>query len=384
MKKFLVITSVASMVDQFLMPNIQMLKDMNYDVHVACNFEKGSTCSNERIQELKQKLGELKIKYFQIDFARNVLDFQGNLQAYRQVVSLIKENQYDLVHCHSPIGGLVTRLACIKARKNGTKVLYTAHGFHFYKGAPLLNWLIYYPVEKFCSYFTDTLITMNKEDFALAKKKMKAKKVEYVPGVGIDLQKFENKSKIDPQKCTRVAKCEDLGIPSDKIWLLNIGELIPRKNQETLIRAVADINVISLTIAGQGPLYDKLERLIRELDISDRVKLIGYRTDISELCKLCDIFAFSSIHEGLPVSVMEAMASGLPCMVSNIRGNTDLIDNNGGILFDPHSVDDCKNALNSLLKSDLVKMGEYNAEKIKSFSVETINEIMMEILLTNN
>ena len=322
-------------------------------------------------------------KVHQISCSRNPLK-KSSITAVKEIKALVEREKYDIVHCHTPVAAMCTRLACRKSRKNGTKVLYTAHGFHFYKGAPLLNWLIYYPVEKVCSYFTDTLITMNKEDFALAKKKMKAKKVEYVPGVGIDLQKFESKSKIDPQKCTRVAKCEDLGIPSDKIWLLNIGELIPRKNQETLIRAVADINVISLTIAGQGPLYDKLERLIRELDISDRVKLIGYRTDISELCKLCDIFAFSSIHEGLPVSVMEAMASGLPCMVSNIRGNTDLIDNNGGILFDPHSVDDCKDALNSLLKSDFTKMGEYNAEKIKSFSVEKVNEMMMGIYYEKN
>ncbi|MBE6813818.1 MAG: glycosyltransferase family 4 protein [Ruminococcaceae bacterium] len=375
MKKFLVITSVASMVDQFLMPNIQMLKDMNYDVHVACNFEKGSTCSNERIQELKQKLGELKIKYFQIDFARNVLDFQGNLQAYRQVVSLIKENQYDLVHCHSPIGGLVTRLACIKARKNGTKVIYTAHGFHFYKGAPLLNWLIYYPVEKLCSYFTDTLITINQEDFALAKKKMKAKKVEYVPGVGIDLSRFQN------VQVDRSAKRKEIGVPEDATLILSVGELNENKNHEVIIRAISQLNNpnVHYAIAGKGDKESYLSELAGALGVAEQVHLLGYRTDVAELYKTADIYTLPSIREGLNVSLMESMASGLPCAVGNIRGNTDLIDENGGVLFDPHSVDDCKDALNSLLKSDFTKMGEYNAEKIKSFSVEMVNEIMFEI-----
>lgn len=163
------------------------------------------------------------------------------------------------------------------------------------------------------------------------------------------------------------------------MWLLNIGELIPRKNQETLIRAVAEIDNIYLTIAGHGDLMEQLDELICRLGVSNRVKLLGYRTDISELCKSCDIFAFSSFHEGLPVSVMEAMASGLPVVCSRIRGNTDLIDENGGILFNLHSVEDCKNAINALLKEDLLKMGNYNMKKIKNYSYEKVNEIMLKI-----
>lgn len=177
----------------------------------------------------------------------------------------------------------------------------------------------------------------------------------------------------------RQEKRDELGIPLGAKHLLNIGELIPRKNQETLIRAVSKIDGIYLTIAGKGVLYNELSALITELGVVNRVKLLGYRSDISELCKACDIFAFSSFHEGLPVSVMEAMASGLPCVVSRIRGNTDLIDEKGGVLFDPHSVDECVASLRDLLEKDLTILGKNNSKKIEKFSVITVKKRMKEI-----
>ncbi len=313
-------------------------------------------------------------KVHQISCSRSPLN-KSSLTAIKEIKALVESNKYDIVHCHTPVAAMCTRLACRKARKNGTKVIYTAHGFHFYKGAPLLNWLIYYPVEKICSYFTDNLITMNKEDFALAKKKMKAKKVEYVPGVGIDLSRFQN------VQVDRSAKRKEIGVPEDATVLLSVGELNENKNHEIIIRAIAQLNNpnIHYAIAGKGDKESYLSELAGELGISEQVHLLGYRTDVAELYKTADIYTLPSIREGLNVSLMEAMASGLPCAVANIRGNTDLIDNNGGILFDPCSVENCKEALSSLLKSDLVKIGEYNAEKIKLFSVDGINKILSEM-----
>ena len=173
MKKVLMLASVASMIDQFNMPNIQLLQELGYEVHVACNFEKGSTCTQERIQNLKQRLEHMGVEYFQIDFSRNVLRVNEIWKAYRQVERLLEKEKYSFIHCHSPIGGAVGRIA---AHKTHTKVIYTAHGFHFYKGAPLHNWLIYYPIEKWLSRYTDVLITINKEDYQRAKKKFHAKK----------------------------------------------------------------------------------------------------------------------------------------------------------------------------------------------------------------
>lgn len=178
---------------------------------------------------------------------------------------------------------------------------------------------------------------------------------------------------------TRQKKREELGIPLDARWLLNVGELIPRKNQETIIRAVAQIDGIYLTIASKGVLFDELSSLIVELRVNDRVKMLGYRSDISELCKSCDIFAFPSFHEGLPVSVMEAMASGLPILCSRIRGNTDLIDKNGGELFNPYSINECVSALRNLHKENLVVLGKENSKRIEKFSEKNVIEYMKKL-----
>lgn len=369
MKRALVATSVASMVDQFLLPSVFLLKNSGYEVHILCNFYEGNTCSDEQIKKLQAVLTDNDIKYFQVDFARNVTKITQNLSAYKQVSEIVKNNRYDLVHCHSPIGGLVTRLACRKVRKQGTKVIYTAHGFHFYKGAPLKNWLLYYPVEKLCSYFTDVLITINHEDYNLAKKKMKAKQIEYVPGVGIDLTKF-GKSTFD-----KSAKRKELGIPDDAILLLSVGELNENKNHETIIRAIENLDVYYI-IAGTGSLDGHLQSIIDVLGMTNRVKLLGFRNDIGELCETSDIFVMPSYREGLSVALMEAMASSMPCVVSNIRGNTELIDENGGSLFEPHNIADCKKAIQKVLLSDIKNLGMYNLEKIKTFSLVEVNKQM--------
>lgn len=188
MKRVLVLASVASMIDQFNIPNIKLLQEMGYQVDVACNFIEGSSCTDEKIKMLLGTLNDLHVNWYQIDFARNITNIRRNVKAFKQVKRLLKDKHYIFIHCHSPIGGVIGRIA---GKITKTKLVYTAHGFHFYKGAPIKNWLLYYPVEKLCSYFTDVLICINKEDYELAKKKMKAKKIEYVPGIGIDLKKFE-------------------------------------------------------------------------------------------------------------------------------------------------------------------------------------------------
>ncbi len=367
--KMLMLASVASMIDQFNMPNIKMLLDRGYKVDVACNFLEGSTCSQEKIQQLKATLAALGVGCYQIDFSRSITKINRIRIAYKQVKKLMKENAYDFVHCHSPIGGLVARMAG-KATK--TRVIYTAHGFHFYKGAPLKNWLIYYPVEWLLAHWTDTLITINQEDYALAQKRMHAKKIEYVPGVGIDQAKF-GETRID-----KAAKRKELGIPEAATLLISVGELNQNKNHETVIRAVRDMDVYYI-IVGRGDKAGELQGLIDAQGMTDRIKLLGFRTDVRELYAISDVFVFPSFREGLSVSVMEAMASGLPCVVSRIRGNTDLIDENGGALFDPSRVEDCRQALECTLRKDRQEIKRYNAERVKSFSKENAVKRLAEI-----
>ncbi len=215
-----------------------------------------------------------------------------NLRAIREIRDLVSANRYDIVHCHTPVAAACTRIACRKARKAGTKVIYTAHGFHFYKGAPRKNWLIYYPVEKLCARLTDTLITINQEDYALAQKKLHAKRVAYVPGVGIDVAAFADAT-VD-----RTAKRTEIGVPADAFLLLSVGELNENKNHATVVRAVAaaDSANVHYAIAGRGEQHQALLDLADSLGISDQIHLLGYRQDVAELYKTADVFVHPSFR----------------------------------------------------------------------------------------
>lgn len=359
--KILYITTIGGTMG-FFESFIRRLLDEGYKVDIA---------TNESDSQVPSCYREWGCTVYSLDTSRSPLD-RGNLRAIRQIRSLVAKEKYDIVHCHTPVAAMCTRLACRKARRHGTRVFYTAHGFHFYTGAPVKNWLLYYPVEWLCAHFTDVLITINKEDYERAKKKMKAKRVEYVPGVGIDLTKFG-------QTVTdKAAKRRELGVPEEARLLLSVGELNENKNHETVIRAIADMDVY-YAIAGEGELHEHLQGVIDELGLSGRVKLLGYREDVAELYQAADVFVFPSMREGLPVSVMEAMASALPVVCSRIRGNVDLIDDNGGVLFDPHGVDDCTAALGKLLGADARAMGDYNARKVQDFSQTRVHAQMWEI-----
>lgn len=381
MKKVLIVASVASMIDQFNMQNINILKQQGYEVHVAANFEKGSTISEERLLEFKKELKNLNVLYFQVDFSRRIGNIGQNIKAYKQIKEIIKQNKYKFIHCHSPIGGVCGRIA---AKTTGTKVMYTAHGFHFYKGAPMKNWVLYYPIEKVLSYLTDVLITINNEDYELSKNKMKSKSLYYIPGVGVDVSNFSD-IKVD-----KIKKIKDLNvnIHKDSIIILSVGELNKNKNHETIIRSlkIANDSNIHYLIAGKGDLDEYLNKLIRDLNLENQVHMLGFRKDVKELYKIADIFCFPSYREGLSVALIEGMASGLPVICSNIRGNTDLIENNkGGYLCNPKLSGDFAITIKNLAKDKKLrkKMSEFNKLKIKQFDIEQVNRIMEKIYRSN-
>jgi len=340
----------------------------NHNVEIACN--KNSSPVSEYFEELGCVV-------HQISCARSPLD-KGNIKAIKELKKLVSEKHYDIVHCHTPIAAACTRIACRKARKNGTKVIYTAHGFHFYKGAPKKNWMLFYPIEKLCAKWTDLLVTINKEDYERAKKKFKAKAVEYVPGVGIDVNKFAN------AVTDRSLKRSEADIPEDSLLLLSVGELNKNKNQETVVRAVAELKDerIHYALAGSGPNANYLTELSASLGIADKVHLLGHRADIPELCKAADIFVHPSFREGLPVSVMEAMASGLPVIGSRIRGVSDLLEGSGDVtLCAPDCVRDWTEAIAAFAgNADLrAKIGSLNSQKAQNWEVKNINEIMINL-----
>lgn len=369
------VTSVASMIDQFNIPNIEILKKLGYEVHVACNFINGNTCDDKAIDKLKEKLCKLNVKYHQVDFNRSPFSTQ-TVVALNQIKALFKEYEYSVIHTQSPLASVITRL--IARKYKGTKVIYTAHGFHFFKGGSKLSWLFYYPLEKLCSCFTDVLITINNEDYNLAKNKMKAKEVIYLPGIGIDTEKFSSVN-IDI-----LEKRKEFGFNADDIVLLSVGELNANKNHQVIIKALGRIKCdrVQYVIVGKGEEKDNLLRLSKENGLENRVKLLGFREDVNELLSMSDIFCFPSRREGLGLAAIEAMSSKLPIVTSNVGGIKDY-SLNGVTGFSCNPLDDVDFAKKiKLLLDDLKlreKMGEYNQALAKKFDVKMVNEIMIDV-----
>ena len=314
----------------------------------------------------------------QIDFSRTPFH-PVNVRAFRQLKALIEEQRYDVVHCHTPVAGVCSRLACKKLRRDGLRVFYTTHGFHFYRGAPFVNWLFYYPIEALCARCTDTIITINHEDFELAKAKMKARSVEYVPGVGADVERFQN-AVVD-----RAEKRASLGIPADAVLLISVGELNANKNHQIVLRTMASMQNerIHYVIAGEGPARDKLTALAEKLGLEGRLHLLGYRSDIPALCKAADLHVFPSIREGLGLAPIEAMASGLPVLCSDNRGSREyssLYDVPG---YSPIFTDEASlAALIERLSADPTlyrQLSERGPQIAERFSLEKVNAIMRRI-----
>lgn len=314
-------------------------------------------------------------KVFHIDTSRSPINF-GNIRAIKQIRDIVSKNHYDIVHCHTPLAATATRIACRPLRKHGVKVIYTAHGFHFYTGAPVKNWIMYYPVEWLCSWFTDIIITINREDYKRAKNNFHAQKVEYVPGVGIDLAKFNTMPHITGKKR------EKMGFAKDDILLLSVGELSDRKNQNAVIQALAkmDNKNVHYLLCGTGSKKDYLFELAKKNGISNRVHMLGYRNDINEICQISDLFVFPSKQEGLPVALMEAIACRLPVICSNIRGNNDLVTLKK-YLFDYNDIDKVKmcieNAINKLSTLREEQKTLYN--NLTEYSLGNVIRIMSEI-----
>lgn len=375
--KALMVASVASMIDQFNRENISLLQTMGYEVDVACNFEVGNTSSEERVKRFRQELQKQEVGTFQLPIPRKILAFSDMIQAYKQLKKMVEEKQYTLVHCHSPIGSVIARLACRKQRKKGLKLIYTAHGFHFFTGAPKKNWLIFYPIEKLFARYTDILITICSEDYQRARKKKLGKNIVYSPGVGIDVDKVK---KIDK----KADKRQMLGIREEDILVLSVGELNQNKNHETILRALKQLNRtdVHYVICGQGDKKEELERMAKQFGMEERLHLLGFRTDALEWMKVADLFAFPSYREGLPVSLMEAMAAGLPVVCSKIRGNVDLIkDGEGGYMCEPMDVASFAENLSRLIKDAEQRkcMGEKNQITVQQFDKSKVSEVMKKV-----
>lgn len=370
MKKVIMIATIYGFIKSFEVNNIKILQDLGYEVHTFANETNTSTGSKENVEELEN----LNIHTHFVPFHRNPFHID-NYRAYKDILDFITKNKdISFIDCHTPVGGVVGRLV---AKKSKIKCLYTAHGFHFYKGAPLLNWLIYYPIEKWLSKYTDVLITINREDYNRAKTKFKMKKVEYVPGVGVDVNKFQL------ENFDRNSYRKSLGLKDSDFAILSVGELNKNKNHEVVIRSVAKLNNnhIHYFIAGVGVLKPYLLNLSEELGLLKQVHLLGFREDIIELDNSVDLYILPSIREGLNVSLMEAIAAGLPCIASNIRGNIDLLEGNESYLFNLEVIDDLKNKIHKMMNTKALenKIIKVPYKQTRFFADTNVKQIMRDL-----
>lgn len=341
----------------------ELIKE-GHSVDIATNENGGKT-------PVDQFFIELGCKIYPISCSRSPLSLQ-NIKVVKEIKTLVQSGNYDIVHCHTPIAAASTRLACKKLRKSGLKVFYTAHGFHFYEGAPIKNWILFYPIEKWLSKYTDVIITINQEDYKRATEKFRSKRVKYVPGVGINSEWF------GPEKSSRDKIRMELKLDDSQFVLLSVGELNENKNHVAVIKAIKGMNLVYV-IVGKGEKNKELEDVAKEYGVD--LRLMGFRKDVIDFYSAVDAYILPSIREGLNVSLMEAMASGLPCLCGKIRGNVDLIDVNGGYLFNPQSINEIRYAIQKLLIADNRLLGTHNQKIIQTFDVQTVNSKMWEIYL---
>ena len=364
MLKVLLTATVQSHICQFHKPLVQMLREHgDVEIHVAAK------------NNLAEKNGlalDFVDKVYDVPFSRSPKSLD-NIRAYRELKEIIDVEKYDIIHCNTPMAGIVTRLAAIATRKRGTKVIYTAHGFHFYHGAPKINWIVYYPIEKCFAKLTDTLITINDEDYNIASRKFSCK-VEKIHGVGVDSLRYRL-----PGVSERSELCEKLQLPEKNKYILCVGELLPNKNQKMAIEAmrklILEIPEAVLLIAGNGPQRDSLVNMIETYGLQNNVILLGYCTNLEEYQRMCELSISCSKREGLGLNLIEAMLSGNPVIATKNRGHNELVQHNkNGFLVDINDVENLTFCIKTILNDTSIRDNmrcfahtyaqKYNATKV--------------------
>lgn len=311
MKRRLLVTSTELMMVQFLAPHIKYLSTQGFDIDIACSEVGG------RFEEVKRELAPYVNQIFKLSLVRSPFSLK-NWTGYKDLTRLFKNNNYDLVWTNEPVMSVATRLAARNARKKGTKVMYMSHGFHFFKKAPMINWILFYPIERFVAGYTDKIVCINKEDFDRAQK-FNVNEVAYIHGIGMDTSRLTK----SVEKRTDIRK--ELNLKNDDFLILSIGELNKNKNQKTIIKALStlDNSKIHYILCGKGTQLQDLEKLTSELGLDNQVHFLGYRRDVVDICTGVDLFAMPSLREGLGLAALEAMYCGLPLVTSNLRGFED-------------------------------------------------------------
>ncbi len=368
MQKVLFTATVDSHIKHFHLPYLKWFQEQGYEVHVATNGkEEVPYCNKKHI-----------VRFERSPFKTN------NLKAIKQLKKIIEKEKFDIIHCHTPMGSVVTRIAAMKAReKYHTKVIYTAHGFHFFKGAPIINWLIYYPVEKMLDKAMDCLITINEEDYNLAKRRFKTKQIELVHGVGVDETKFN----ITMTEQEKAELRRSLGIEENDFVIIYPAELNKNKNQGMLLNAIAKLKEqgyenIKVLLPGKDSNNGAYEIMAKNLEIEQQIKFLGYRTDIPKLIKISNLAVATSKREGLPINMVEAMYCELPCIATINRGHKELIESGrNGFLVEINNINQLASNILELYKNKelRIEFTKNAKEKAEVFILYNVKNEMEKI-----
>ena len=371
-KKALIVTALARFTKSFLSNDIISLQNMGYEVHCAANiYHAGAECMSVFFQEMN-------VTFHQIDFSSSKPFSLDTFKSYKEMAALFRENYFDLIHCHTPIAGVIARYAGRKQRKLGSIVIYTTHGFYFHKHSSIKTWILFHTIEDIMSRYCDAIITINREDYKNAKK-LHCNKVFYIPGVGVDTKRFREVI------VNRESYRESLDVRSDQLLILAVGELSHRKNHQIIIKALAKAQISNAVFMICGNAMtdantkDELEQSAKEKGID--LRLMGLRDDIPEICKCADIGVMPSTREGLGLSGIEMLASGLPVVASNVHGIVDYIsDGVDGYLCDPFDADSFAEAIKKLSNPKARNMMRTNCQKAaEPFDIQNSRTAMQEI-----
>lgn len=364
--KVLIVTTVSGFLYQFEKNAVELWTERGAKIHYASNFQKKAYEFEETFFEKNQ------IICHPLSIEKSPYRILKNMRALKKLIEIIKEENIDFLHCHNPMGGVLGRLAARLAKRK-VHVIYTAHGFHFYKGAPLKNWLLYYPAERFLARYTDALITINQEDNKNAEKfrLKKGGKLFDIPGVGVDLEKY----------CIRQEQREEarkvLGVEAGELCLMTAALLDKDKNHRIILKLldqwkeVKDCPKMKYIICGDGPYRTRLEREVKRKGLENRVSFVGFRQDLPFLLQGVDLFLFPSMREGLGMAALEAMACGIPVAAAKNRGTKEYIRHGeNGFLCDGRKTEGFKEAIQSVWQKDMCAMKKEAAKTARAFGKE--------------
>ncbi len=380
MKQVLIITNQSGFLWKFELENVKILQSMGYQVHYASNrSEVGYSFDPEELKNMG-------VKYHDIEIARSPYMLGMNYRAFCQLKEIIENEHIDLVHCHTPVGGVLGRVVAVSTKRK-PRVIYTAHGFHFYKGAPIINNVLYKSVERLLAPLTDALVLINREDFDSAQKFRLRKngKVYQLPGVGIDLKSFtpiDRKQKQEQKK--------SLGIDENSFFILSVGELNKNKNHTTIIRAIKKMKDdnsnnrrIVYGICGDGFFMEDTKHMVAELGLSEDVVFFGYQMDIRKYYAAADITIFPSIREGFGMAAVESLAMGVPVIAADNRGTREyMVDGKNGVVCDAMNLEAYIRGIETFLYMDeqrYEEMSKFSVDSIQHFSNQYSNSIMREV-----